>query len=486
MDKKFSHSSSALSYPIRFLVVAKYLGLTLLVSIGVVLIPFLLSLAYKEYSISFRYAIVMVGLFILGLLHFALPKKKTLQANEAYVIISLTFLIGSLAMVYPFMKTGMSFIDAWFETVSGLTTTGLSVANLDQIDSKTFFFSRSWMQWYGGLGIIIFSIGLAFQPGRVTKTLVKQIFYDEDKIENSKAFAKKVLLVYCLLTIFGVILLNILGLSFFEAVEFTFSSLSTGGFSPYSDSLARFSYSIQSGIIFLSLLGAIAFPLYWFRGLIDFKKFATDVQLVTLIICGVVFTVLFTLLFSSNWVAFSPVALLNTFSLQTTAGFATINFADLNPVTKFMLMASMFIGGSTQSTAGGFKVFRLLLVFTSLRYLFFRTTLPKHAVLTFSFSKENEIPKEVITCFCLFTLYILAIFLSTLLFILYGYDPVDSLFDVVSAIGTVGASTGVTSANLPTLLKCVLGFDMLLGRLEIVTFLVIFYPKTLIGRRKIE
>ncbi|MCC5832752.1 MAG: hypothetical protein JJU12_06900 [Chlamydiales bacterium] len=223
------HALAPLSYPVRLLVVCKYLGFVLLVSTALLLAPLVVSLFWQEYNMTLRYGIVGGLFLVLGFLSLAIPQPKALQSNEAYTVIALAFIVGSFSMTYPIMGSGMNFIDSWFESVSGLTTTGLSLADLEAIDQKTFFFARSWMQWYGGLGIIIFGIGLAFLPGTLSKAFVKRIVYSDDKIENSKVFARKILLIYSLLTVLGFGLLLLTGIGGIKAAELTFSAISTGG-----------------------------------------------------------------------------------------------------------------------------------------------------------------------------------------------------------------------------------------------------------------
>ncbi len=452
----------------------------LFVGLGLLLVPFATALFWQEYSSAIRYGIIMFIFFSLGMMSLKIEHPKTIQSNEAFTLIALTFVLGSLALTFPMMANGLSFIDSWFECVSGVTTTGLSVVNTQAIEAKTFFFSRAWMQWYGGLGIVIFSLGLAMQPSTLSRSLLKKTFYNEDLIENSKIFARKILLIYCALTLIGVITLKLAGLSLFDAVTFTFSSISTGGFSSHPGSLSNFSFLIQSGVLVFAFLGAVSFPLFWLSSLKDLKKLARDTQLGALVLCCLVFTLLVLFLFAPNQLSFIPTAFLNVISLQSTAGYSTFDLSTLNSGTKLLLILSMFIGGSTQSTAGGFKLMRLLILLKALHLLFFRTSLTKSADKVVSFAQNRE---EAYGCLALFSLYVIAIFLSTGAFVMMGYDPLNALFDVVSAIGTVGASSGFTGPELPAFLKGVLIFDMFLGRLEIVTLLVLIYPKTFIGRR---
>ncbi|MCH9627103.1 MAG: Trk system potassium uptake protein TrkH [Chlamydiales bacterium] len=471
---------SQLTYSVRWLVLYKYLGLMLLAGIGALLVPFTLSLFWQEYTASFRYGIVIALFLALGIGSLKVHHPKSLQSNEVYAIVGLTFVMGSLALTIPMMGNGLSFIDSWFECVSGVTTTGLSVVDIGIFNNKTFFFSRTWMQWYGGLGIVIFSLGLASQPSTVSKALFKKVFYKEDLVANSRIFARKILLVYCGITLLGMIALKSMGLSFFDAVTFTFSAVSTGGFSSHQGSLSSFPYLVRSCVIACSFLGAISFPLFWISSFKDLKLLVQDRQLGTLIICCLVFSLFMFFLVAPHSLSFLPTAILNAVSMQTTAGFSTFDFSTLSDGAKFTSVISMFIGGSTQSTAGGFKLIRMLMIFKALHLLFFRTSLTKSANATHQF---EQLRTEAYSCLTLLTLYIMVILISVFVFILMGYNFLDGLFEVVSATGNVGVSVGTISPELPSILKGVLIADMLLGRLELVTLLVLIYPKTFIGRR---
>lgn len=468
-------SLAPLSYPVRINVVAKYLGFILLVSSGLLLVPLIASILWQEFMVTLRYGVVGGLFLVLGFSSLFITRPKSLQSNEAYVIIALAFVIGSLGMVYPLMGAGLNFVDAWFESVSGLTTTGLSVANFHEIDPKTFFFARAWMQWYGGLGIIVFGVSLAFLPGTISKAFVKKMVYKDDDIENSKIFARKILLIYSAITVLGVLMLFLSGLDLIDAVELTFSAISTGGFSPFPDSLEGLPRLTQSFVCVLSFLGALSFPLFWIMNIKSLKKLVLDIQFLGLIICILFFTILVYVLYSTGWAD----TLINVIQIQTTSGFSTIDVAEYNPGIKFLLLASMLIGGGTLSTAGGIKLLRVVIILQALRFLFFRTSLASSSVIS---TKQSP---EIINCLSVFTIYVIVIFASTFIFVAMGAPLLDALFNVVSAIGTAGYISGPPVADLPAILKIVLGIDMLLGRLECVTLLVLFYPRTLIGRRNI-
>jgi len=174
------------------------------------------------------------------------------------------------------------------------------------------------------------------------------------------------------------------------------------------------------------------------------------------------------------------------FSAQTTAGFSSISGTQLDAGSKLVLIFSMLLGGGAGSTAGGFKVLRLLVAASVLRLIILRTCLSKHAVIEPRLAGRRLQDGEIHEALVLIILFVSVVGLSWLPFVTMGYNPLNSLFEVVSATGTVGLSVGITSERLPSLLKGILCIDMLMGRLEIIAWLMILYPGTWFGRRMEE
>ena len=170
-------------------------------------------------------------------------------------------------------------------------------------------------------------------------------------------------------------------------------------------------------------------------------------------------------------------------SAQTTTGFQTVAPAELAPASKLALIVAMTVGGDIGSTAGGFKIFRMLVILRLLQLLFVRTCMPRHAVADARFGGHSLGPDEIAMAASIAALYAVTIQLSWFCFLIAGLDPLNSLFDVVSAVGTVGLSTGVAGPGLAAPLKIVLCLDMLMGRLEILAVLVLAYPRTWFGPR---
>jgi trk system potassium uptake protein TrkH len=172
------------------------------------------------------------------------------------------------------------------------------------------------------------------------------------------------------------------------------------------------------------------------------------------------------------------------FSAQTTTGFASLPVIEMDPVSKLVMIMSMLVGGSVGSSAGGFKLLRLVIFIRMLQLIIRRSAMPPHAVAEPYLGGHKLETDDMLRALQLILLFVGIMVLSWLPFVWFGYDPLDALFEVASACGTVGLSTGITRPELEPALKAVLCFDMLAGRLEIIALLVVLYPHNWIGRRE--
>ncbi len=479
---------AALSYAVRFKVVAKYLGQLCVVLGALTVVPLGVSLYFNEFDISVRYAVLIAGMILFGGMLARLPSPRVVQANEGMVVVAAVFLLVPLLMTYPLMASGLSFIDAFFEAVSGGTTTGLSaLATVEQMP-RTFLFARSWMQWYGGLGIVVLSLTLVVEPGQVAKSLAVTETEGDDLVGGLRAHARRLFVVYSVLTVFGIGVIWLLGAQFFDAVTYGFAAISTGGFAPFDSSLASLGGAgISAGVIIVCLLGS--FPLVLYHMLYQGKlRRDANIRQAQMLLLSCLLVAL--ILGSSMWLSQgTPLAEslyhapLIAISAQSTAGFSTMPLSELNSLSKAVLILAMAVGGGVGSTAGGFKILRLLIFIRMLSMMISRVSLTRSAVLEPRLAGSRLLDGDIREALAMILLFILVIVISWIAFIAYGYDPFDSLFEVVSATGTVGLSVGITSGELPTFLKGVLCADMLMGRLEILAWLVVIYPRTWIGQR---
>ncbi len=478
----------ALRYSVRPLPILKYSGQLCIVLALLTLVPLVVSAMLGSYHITLRYSIVVVGLLVTGFLLRRLPTPRRVQTNEAMVITALIFLFGAMVMTWPVMGSGLSFGDALFETISGITTTGLSVTASVADKPAIFLFSRAWMQWVGGLGMVILFVATMIRPGLAAKRIGDLEDYEDDLVGSTRAHARRMLITYSILTGFGIIVLGLLGAGWFNSVLYSFSALSTGGFSPHDTSLAGLSsLPLQAIVILLSVAGAIPLVLYFRSFREGGRVLIRDRQVGGILIAGLAAALLMAWFLVSQdgfeWIHALRHGALSAFSAQSTAGFSTLDISQIGAGAKLTLIFSMFLGGGAGSTAGGVKILRLL-VLARVVYVFLqRAGMPRQAIAEASLGTRRLEQEEIQNALTIVFLFLTCIGISWLVFVGMGHNPLDSLFEVVSATGTVGLSTGITAPELHPVLKGVLCGDMLLGRLEIIAWLVLFYPRTWIGRR---
>lgn len=482
---------SALSYSVRMQVIFKYVGQLSVVLAALTVVPLLVSIYFSDWEVSGRYAAVIIGVAVLGMLLSRLSVPDTIQTNEAMVITALIFLIASLVLVWPMMAAGLSFTDAWFETVSGLTTTGLSTIRSVEAMPPAFQFARSWMQWTGGLGIVVLSLATMIKPGPVAKRIGDVEDYEKDLVGGTRANARRVLRIYVVLTLGAVLVVWPLCGDLFVAVGYALTSVSTGGFAPHDASLAGLpGVWSQLAVITFSLSGALPLIMYHRARHGRWRTIAADRQVRTLIVLGCLWTVSLTLVFwlheHFEWWPALRHGVLNALSAQSTAGYSSLDMAERTPAVKLILILGMIIGGGMGSTAGGIKVMRLLIILRLGQLIVRRTSMPRQAVTHLSLGPHRLKADEIQQALFLVLLFFCGIVLSWIPFLLLDNAPLDGLFEVVSAMGTVGLSSGISDASLHPLLKLILCVDMLLGRLEIVAWLVFFYPATWLGSRRKE
>lgn len=479
---------ATLARPVRLRSVLKYLGELSLSLSGMAAVPGVIALTAGWGEAALRFAIATGLLVGIGWPLTRLRAESDIRVNEALVITSAIFILGSVVMTWPLMVGGIDLHDAFFEAVSSITTTGLSTIPADTELPAVHLFTRSWMQWYGGMVIIVVAVGLLLPPGSVSKNFAQSDAMPEGFVGSARLRARQLLAIYVTLTALGILILWALGMRLFDAVCHTLTGLSTGGFSTHWESLGYYDeLTIQVAVMVLCLLGALSFSLYhrvlhgtWHE---LFADSASRMLLFSLLACTA-FTGLFMALSQRfAWEEIATNAPLMALSAQATAGFSTLSVPDLDEATKATLMVTMFIGGDAGSTAGGIKAVRLLIIVRLIQLMIQRVTLPQHAVVQLRVygNKVDEAQFERIVG--TIALFCFTILLSWLAFLAYGYPPLDSLFDVVSATTTTGLSAGVAGPALPIFLKLVLCLDMLMGRLEIVALLVLFYPATWLGKR---
>lgn len=480
----------ALHFSVRPRVVARYTGQLLLVYGILSSVPLLFSLATGEFELLWPYIGVIAGAVISGFLLAKLKTTTDIQNNEALVISGLIFVAVPAFAAVPFYQQGLTLIDALFESVSGVTTTGLSCLATVETLPRSFLFARSWLQWVGGLGIVVLSVAIILPQSKATLQLFRENWEKEGMVAGTRSYARIILLVYLVLTLAGIVLLLILGSDWFDSVSHVLASVSTGGFSRYDNSLSGLAggFPVQTAVMIISCLGALPLVMYYYLVRGEWSKFFGSLEIRGVFLVFLFAVAVMNITFLTVDRLSLPQALkegmLIGLSAQTTTGFSTLPVAELSAAAKFVLILLMLIGGNIGSTAGGIKILRLLIVLEMLRNLIVRSGQPPKAVLEPRLLGRRLESVEIERCFLVVFLFFGVIILSLSAFLFMGYPFLDSLFEVVSAVCTVGLSAGISSPDLPVLLKSVLCLDMLMGRLEIIAFLVIFYPPTWFGKKR--
>ncbi len=491
-DRRFSQGGQivmtqvqALTYAVRFRLVARYLSQIALILAALQLVPVVVSLWYAEYDLTLAYALVVGALLVAGLPSVFWPAREDVQSNEALVITALAFALTPVITCYPMVRSGLPTEDALFEAVSAVTTTGLTTLTSVERLPRTFLFARSWMQWYGGLGIVVLSVAVLFTHGMLARRLVASETPIENLVTTTKIHARRMLAVYAVLTAAAMALVLMTGTGAFAGLTHVLSAVSTGGFSSLNANLAGFESWLSRGTLMVAAFcGALALPLYYQAYREGVGKLISDPEVRGLVLAAIIASFLLALTFAAtNRDDGLGHALVIGFSAQTGTGFTSLPVSELTPSSKAALLAPMVIGGSIGSTAGGIKIWRLLFVLGMIRLAIHRASMPRHAVPETRVWGRRVEEADLQRALMVAGLFALVIFSSWLVFVAFGHDPLDALFEVVSATATVGLSTGISASTLDPLLKLVLCADMLLGRLEVFAFLILIYPPTWIGKR---
>jgi trk system potassium uptake protein TrkH len=305
---------------------------------------------------------------------------------------------------------------------------------------------------------------------------------------TARTHARRMLDVYLVMTVCGIALLWALGLSAFDAIVHVMSAVSTGGFSSFDGNLGGMAgWAPRFVVVVLAFCGALPLVLYYRAVHGEWRAALRDVELRGLAVAVIVVGALMSgLLFAAGGLGGTlsiANGMLLGLSSQTTAGFTSVNIAALGAAAKLVLVVAMAIGGGVGSTAGGIKMLRLMILLRLLHVTVQRTATAAHAVVEPRLAGRVLDQDDVARAALLMFLFLLVVLLSWLVFVAWGCAPVDALFEVTSATATAGLSSGITAASLATPLKVLLCLDMLLGRLEIVALLVLFYPPTWFGKR---
>jgi trk system potassium uptake protein TrkH len=427
------------------------------------------------------------GAFIF--LFFGHEAKNSLSRRDAYVVVAASWVIFSFFGMFPFLIHGSvsSITDAYFETMSGFTTTGATV--IDDVESLPhgLLFWRSLMQWIGGLGIVFFTVALLPQlvGGSVKVFAAEATGPMRSKMHpRLSTTAKWIWSIYMLLTIACGLSFWLAGMEWFEATNYSMSTTATGGFSIHNGTIFLASPLIEYLAILFQFLAGINFTLLYmsifkFKYSSLFRNSEFKIYIITIALATVwIMYLLLTRMDYDFELAFRS-ALFQVVSFITTTGLSNMDAGTWPHITWAILGVLMFMGACAGSTTGGFKSIRVLMLLKVLRNEF-RHILHPNAVLPVKMSGQSIPQGRLVTLLAFFTIYVLTLFITTIIMVVSGVDITNAATISLSLISNVGAGLDtnigpqMSWADLSDGIKWLCSFLMLVGRLEIITVLVLF------------
>ena len=489
---------------LNYKIIFHLMGLLIVVNGGFMLLSSIVSFYYKD-GVGYQMLIAGIVTVVLGAVFMFSTKKhkKDLQKRDGYVIVTFGWIFMSLTGTLPYLitETIPSFTDAFFETMSGYTTTGASILN--DIESVPYgvLFWRSITHWIGGMGIIVLAIAILplLGIGGMELFAAEAPGPSSDKLHpRITDTAKRLWFIYVAYTIAETVLLKLAGMSFFDAVNHSLSTLSTGGFSTKNASVAHWNDQplIQYIIMLFMFLAGTNFVLSYFMFKRKFRKIFHDEEFrfYLIAIVGLSLVASLVIYFQAD-ITLSSVehpmvlgryesslrhSLFQVLAIITTTGFVSADYTLWTPFLTLFFFGLMFLGGSAGSTSGGVKIVRHIILIKN-GLLEFRRTLHPRAILPVRYNSKAVQQPIVFNILAFFILYMLSFIIGVLVFSWMGLDFRTALGGAASSLGNVGPALGDLGpvnnyASLPSPAKWWSAFLMLIGRLELFTVLILLTP----------
>lgn len=457
------------------LLIANPLGIIMQGIGAVVLIPIIIALIYGENTYIDFLLFGALSIFLGSILRRLPSNYNQLKLKHGMIIAALAWLwaalIGSFCLMFT---TNIDFLNAYFESMSAWSGSGLTIYLNVEILPKSVLFLRSLEQWVGGLGVVIVVIGVLIRPGTAASRLYKSEAREEKIKPSITSTMKTIWWIYILYTFLGIILYVLAGMSLFDAINNTFTNLSTGGMSIKNDNIGAYnSAAITIITMVLMIIGGTSFLVHYkiLKGrVIDGLK---DIQLQAMVVIVAVFSILLIVYakFTDLNAVFYVVSALSCTGSNTLPVSAMAAWMDY---PKVILAVAMIIGMAAGSTTGAIKLIRIVTLFKGLYWEIKRILSPEGSVIPRKISGKPVGDVEIREAGAYTFLYLFFIFVSWLVLMQYGYGGIDSLFEVASAQGNVGLSVGITSPTMPSLAEIFMIFNMWIGRIEIIPALILF------------
>ena len=452
--------------------------------------PIIIQIIFDELDSSFIGASLITIIF--GTLFFLsnLDHDKKLSLQNAFLLTALSWLSIAVFSSLPFIfsNLNLSITDSFFESMSGITTTGSTIITDLNSSPKAILLWRALLQWLGGIGIIVMAITLMpiMNVGGMQLFKVSSSDASEKILPKTKEITLRLILIYLILTFLCSFFYNICGMKFFDSLTHSMTTIATGGFSNYNESIGYFNnIKIEIISMIFIILGSIPFIAY--IKFLSGKKniFYTDTQIksfIKIIFYSILILFIYLTIFNKS---FSDVSLrsisFNVISILTGTGYVTQNFDNWGSFPLIYFLILMFIGGCAGSTACGIKIFRVQIL-----YLFLKNQLKKiiypRGIFVIKYDNNNVNEKFMASIIAFIYLYIIIFFIITAMLSLSGLDFTTSISGAATSISNVGPGLGEligpngNFSQLPDFSKWILSFGMILGRLELFAILVLFLP----------
>ena len=454
------------------------------------IIPVIIQFIYNELDSSFISSGIITIIF--GILFFLsnLDHDKKLNLPQAFLLTALSWLSIAVFGSLPFMFSDLdlNLTDAFFESMSGITTTGSTVIiNLD-IAPKSILFWRAILQWLGGIGIIVMAITLMpiMNVGGMQLFKISSNDTAEKILPKSKEISIRLIVIYSILTFSCALFYKIFGMNIFDSLTHSMTTIATGGFSNYNESIGHFdSVLIETTSMIFILLGSIPFIAYikFLNG--DRNIFFSDTQIKTffkVVLFSIIILFIYLTLLNKSFLEISVRSIaFNVISILTGTGYVTKDFDQWGNFPLIFFLILMFIGGCAGSTACGIKIFRIQLLYHFLSNQLKKIIYPR-GIFVIKYDKNNIDDKFMSSVISFIFLYIVIFFLLTAILSLTGLDFITSISGAATSISNVGPGLGEiigpngNFSSLENSSKWALSMGMILGRLELFAILVLFIP----------
>ena len=467
------------------------IGVLLLILGAFMLIPFLVQFIYNEKNNTFLSAASVTAFIGILLVLTNLEENKKLNLQQAFLLTTLSWLSIAIFGCIPFLLSdlNLSFVDAFFESMSGITTTGSTImTNLDNAP-KSILIWRAILQWLGGIGIIVMAITILplLNIGGMQLFRMESSDTAEKILPRTREVTLIISIIYFTLTFVCGIAYWIVGMNIFDSIAHAMTTIATGGFSTYSSSIGYFQNSrIEIISIIFIVLGSIPFIAYlkFVKG--DRKIFLKDAQikgLIYILIISILLMFLY-LMLSNKEYSFSEnfrISAFNVVSVLSGTGYVTADFSSWGKFPLIFFLFLMFIGGCAGSTTCGIKIFRFQILGRFIINQIKKLVYP-HGVFSIKYNNEKISNTFIYSIITFIFLYFFIFFILAALLSINGLDFITAISGAASAISNVGPGLGdVIGPNgnfsdLPNFSKLSLSLGMLLGRLELFAVLVLFFP----------